>query len=91
MNQEQRERLDSIRDKALTIDPAQSAWASRQDAANDILWLVQFAELQDTQIEMLSAPEHVRRLLRDFSNLTQVRQALVLELMREMKEAQHEN
>lgn len=71
-----------IGDRHASVKPTQQE--------EDIVWLLQVVELQQAQIGILSAPEHVRRLLHDFSTLTTTRQALVLELMREMKEAQNE-
>lgn len=58
----------------------------RQNLVNDIVWLIQLLEMKDTQLDMLTAPEHIRALVRTFGTLTQTRKALVLELMREMKE-----
>jgi 23S rRNA A1618 N6-methylase RlmF len=87
MTPEQQTRIDEITTRcSLAQDQSVHTMQDRQQLVQDVLWLIQLVEIKDTQIDMLSAPEHVRRLLRDFSNLTQVRKALVLELMREMKE-----
>ena len=65
-------------------------WNSKKQCAEDVLYLLQVIELQATQIEMLCAPEHIRSLMKRFGELTQTRKALILELMREMKEVQHD-
>lgn len=51
----------------------------------DVLWLMQLVEMQHAQIEALSSPEWIKQLLMKFSELTQTRQMLVLDLMREMR------
>lgn len=81
MNDEQQAKLDVIHRKVTSPEypPEQDHWK------HDLLWLLQLVEVLDTQIEMLTAPEHVRGLMRRFNKLTPTRKGLILELMREMQ------
>lgn len=87
MTPEQQTRIDEITARC-TMSHEQSIHTleDRQNLVNDIVWLIQLLEMKDTQLDMLTAPEHIRALVRTFGTLTQTRKALVLELMREMKE-----
>lgn len=87
MTPEQQTRIDEISARcSATQDQSVHTLEDRQHLVGDILWLLQLLEIKDTQIDMLTAPEHIRALVRTFGSLTQTRKALVLELMREMKE-----
>lgn len=71
------------------IDPnfqGREIWESRREAAADILFLLQALEVRDQQIGILTNAEYIRRLLGDFSSLSDTRRVLVLELMREMRD-----
>ena len=87
MTPEQQTRIDEITARCSFEDKTVHTIEDRQQMVQDILWLIQVVEMKDTQIDMLTAPEHIRSLVRTFGSLTQTRKALVLELMREMKEA----
>ncbi len=87
MTPEQQTRIDEITTRcSSTQEQSIHTLQDRQQLIQDILWLLQMLEMKDTQIDILTAPEPVRRLMVDFSKLTPVRKSLVLELMREMKE-----
>lgn len=72
-------------DRALTSGLGEQVWESRQEIAADILYLLQALEIRDKHISnLVNAEDMRRRLIGDFTNLTQSRRVLVLELMREM-------
>lgn len=88
MTPEQQTRIDEITARcSMAQEQTVHTLEDRSNLIQDILWLLQMLEMKDAQIDMLTAPEHIRSLVRTFGSLTQTRKALVLELMREMKEA----
>jgi hypothetical protein len=87
--EETNNKILQIRERAFSALEApngvEGGYDSRRQAAEDVLFLVQALEEKQLQVEMLLAPHHVKLLMKQFSDLTQVRKALVLELMRELK------
>lgn len=87
MTPEQQTHINAITARCSNVeDKSLHTLEDRQQLIQDILWLLQLVEMKDAQIDMLTAPEHVRALVRNFGTLTPTRKNLVLELMREMKE-----